>query len=369
VWGTSGSDVFAVGSDGTILHYDGTTWSPMSSGTTKGLRGVWGSSGSDVFAVGSDGTILHYDGSDWNPMSNPGGYHYAVWGSSGIDVFVVGNNGSIVHYDGTTWSAMTSGTGLELLGAWGSSYNDVFAVGGYGAILHYHALKLAQTVQPGTTILAGEPITFTLSFSNTGTVAATGVLITDVVPVEVTDPAYHSSHPITPTGSVSYTWLLGELPPGVGGVITVTGVVSSGLPPLHAFSNTVIITAAMVDGDLPHNRDSVWVSIQAAPLAVDDAYTTSRNVPLVVGVPGVLANDDDLNDDPLTAVLHSLPLTGTLVLNPNGSFIYTPALSFVGTDTFTYHATDAISDSNLATVTVLVEPRYLLYLPLVVEGR
>jgi hypothetical protein len=62
VWGSSGSDVFAVGSGGTILHYDGTGWSAMSSGTNGLLGGVWGSSGSDVFAVGLHGTILHYGG-------------------------------------------------------------------------------------------------------------------------------------------------------------------------------------------------------------------------------------------------------------------------------------------------------------------
>jgi hypothetical protein len=54
--------VFAVGWEGTIVHYDGAAWSAMSSGTTNDLSGVWGSSGSDVFAVGGGGTILHYSG-------------------------------------------------------------------------------------------------------------------------------------------------------------------------------------------------------------------------------------------------------------------------------------------------------------------
>jgi hypothetical protein len=58
----SSSDVFAVGSAGTILHYDGEGWSAMSSGTTNGLSGVWGSSGSDVFAVGDGGNIVHHGG-------------------------------------------------------------------------------------------------------------------------------------------------------------------------------------------------------------------------------------------------------------------------------------------------------------------
>ena len=42
----------------------------MSSGTTDNLESVWGSSGDDVFAVGGGGTILHYEGSAWSDMSS-----------------------------------------------------------------------------------------------------------------------------------------------------------------------------------------------------------------------------------------------------------------------------------------------------------
>ncbi|MBW1786259.1 MAG: hypothetical protein JRK53_06510, partial [Deltaproteobacteria bacterium] len=56
IWGASSSNVFAVGELGTILHYNGSKWSVMSSGTTVTLKSVWGSSGTDVFAVGNFGT-------------------------------------------------------------------------------------------------------------------------------------------------------------------------------------------------------------------------------------------------------------------------------------------------------------------------
>jgi hypothetical protein len=68
IWGSSSSDIFAVGDSGIILHYNGSSWSPMGSGTTNALFGVWGSSSSDVFAAGDYGTILHYDGSSWSSM-------------------------------------------------------------------------------------------------------------------------------------------------------------------------------------------------------------------------------------------------------------------------------------------------------------
>ena len=50
--GNGPGDVFAVGWNGTILHYDGTSWSGMASATSASIEGVWGSSPSDIFAVG-----------------------------------------------------------------------------------------------------------------------------------------------------------------------------------------------------------------------------------------------------------------------------------------------------------------------------
>ena len=46
-------------------------WRQMYSGTTTQLWDVWGSSPSDVFVVGDNSTILHYDGTSWSPMDNP----------------------------------------------------------------------------------------------------------------------------------------------------------------------------------------------------------------------------------------------------------------------------------------------------------
>jgi len=89
-----------------------------------------------------------------------------------------------------------------------------------------------------------------------------------------------------------------------------------------------------------------------APLANDDAYTTDEDTTLVVAALGVLTNDID--DDSLTAILDTGPSNGTLTLNADGSFTYTPALNFNGTDSFIYYANDGSLDSNFATVTITV---------------
>jgi len=57
-----------VGIWGSIIHYNGSSWSYMHSPATDLLLNIWGSSSSDVFAVGYGGTILHYNGSSWSSM-------------------------------------------------------------------------------------------------------------------------------------------------------------------------------------------------------------------------------------------------------------------------------------------------------------
>ena len=90
IWGIAENDVFAVGDKGTILHYDGATWSVMESGTTVDLRGVWGTSATNVYAVGYEGgTILHYDGLEWSTInSGTTNTLYNIWGSTASDIFI-----------------------------------------------------------------------------------------------------------------------------------------------------------------------------------------------------------------------------------------------------------------------------------------
>ena len=80
--------------------------------------------------------------------------------------------------------------------------------------------------------------------------------------------------------------------------------------------------------------------VNDAPVAADDGYATDEDTPLTVAAPGVLANDTDVDGETLTAVLVAGPTHGTLTLNADGSFTYTPAANYNGTDSFTYRAND-----------------------------
>ncbi|HET6577559.1 MAG TPA: hypothetical protein VFG66_04515 [Gemmatimonadales bacterium] len=109
VWGSSATNVFTVGFQvdetpsgeftvtGVVWHYDGTAWTPMSLPSAAVLNEVWGTSPTDVFAVGEDGAVLHYDGSAWTVTSPTRSALLAVWGSSPGDVFAAGAGGTILH--------------------------------------------------------------------------------------------------------------------------------------------------------------------------------------------------------------------------------------------------------------------------------
>jgi len=98
--------------------------------------------------------------------------------------------------------------------------------------------------------------------------------------------------------------------------------------------------------------------ITVAEMPLWHGYVVSEEGTLTVSaVNGVLANDFDIDGDTLTAVLDTGPANAAaFTLNPDGSFTYTPVVDFNGVDTFTYHAHDGSGDSNIATVTIRVDP-------------
>lgn len=98
---------------------------------------------------------------------------------------------------------------------------------------------------------------------------------------------------------------------------------------------------------------TVFVPNQS-PVAQNDSYTTNYNTALTISAPGVLGNDSDPDNDTLTALKVSDPAHGTLTLNANGSFTYTPTAGYSGADSFTYKANDGTVDSTIATVSITV---------------
>jgi hypothetical protein len=139
----SADTVFGVGEDGAIEFRVGEKWASQLSPTTKPLHDVSGTSDSDVWAVGEEGTIIHWDGTYWadetplNDEDKPYPTFWAVWAASPVSVFAVGNNGVALHYNGTDWTELPTGVDNVLYAIYGVSEDNVWATGNKGSVLHY----------------------------------------------------------------------------------------------------------------------------------------------------------------------------------------------------------------------------------------
>ena len=94
--------------------------------------------------------------------------------------------------------------------------------------------------------------------------------------------------------------------------------------------------------------------INDAPVAGNNTYQTRKATRVDTPAPGLLQNDTDVDSTSLTAVLRRQPYHGTLTLQANGAFRYTPKVGFAGTDTFVYRAADGDLESADATVSITV---------------
>ncbi len=158
-------------------------------------------------------------------------------------------------------------------------------------------------------------------------------------------------------GSGDYIPTEGELifPPGVTSLpvhVTVKG--DAAVEPTETFfvNLSAPVNAAIGDGQgvgTIFNDDGPGV-----PTAVNDSYAVQLNTPLSVPAPGILANDDARQGGAMTAILVRNVEHGTLALNANGGFVYTPAANYAGPDSFVYRATTVNGGSNDAVVSFAV---------------
>ncbi len=96
--------------------------------------------------------------------------------------------------------------------------------------------------------------------------------------------------------------------------------------------------------------------VNDAPVANEDNYQTNEDTELSIPAEvGVLVNDTDVDDeDSLSASVVESTTSGNLVLNNDGSFVYTPNENFNGTDSFIYAALDEAGEQDQTTVTITV---------------
>lgn len=170
IWGSGPSDVWVVGSAGSILHFDGAAWALLpkgDAGTAQTLFTVWGSGPSDVWAASTERVLFHSDGwhgggakfdlvrgSDaWRKrlddveQAQPQGKFrvWNLWGSGPNDLWMAPSD-SIRCWHASGYAAgdvdwipvldYFPSSDPDFFGIWGSAANDVWLVGSQGKILH-----------------------------------------------------------------------------------------------------------------------------------------------------------------------------------------------------------------------------------------
>jgi VCBS repeat-containing protein len=296
----------------------------------------------------TDSTIIAAFSNAWfGSPTLPDGFLMGAYGGSGVGLSTTADAVNLFdaagnRITGVSFGASTTGISFDNAAGLGSATLPLPAVssltvaGTHGAFI---AADGTETGSPGTIIPDVAPIALPDTVATAEDTAATFNVLGndtdadgDIVKILSFTQTGHGTVTGTANGNMTYT-------------------------PAANFNGSDSFTYTISDGKGGTATATVSIAVSAvndAPVAVGESLTTNEDVPLTVVGAGVLTNDTDAENNPLTAVLVSGTSHGTLTLNANGSFVYTPAANFNGTDSFTYKANDGTADSNVATVTITV---------------
>ncbi|MFH2011002.1 MAG: hypothetical protein ABI333_30665 [bacterium] len=149
IWGTSSSNVYAVGEtstgtgfEGVLVRYDGVVWSRLVLPYQGPLQSIWGSGPNDVYVAGHDQSFLHFDGSQWSAVQGaPTGGVTSLWGTGPDEVWAVVDF-QIWRFDGAGWSVLDTGSLWPIEQVWASSASDIYGSdsGFASPILHFNGV-------------------------------------------------------------------------------------------------------------------------------------------------------------------------------------------------------------------------------------
>jgi len=172
-WGTSSTDMYSVGDGGTILHFDGTTWTKMQSGTALDLQNIWGTDDQHIWTAGwnfhtGKAEVLIYDGSTWQEDALELSGEAYKWGLSSVwacdsaqipCTFVSGSQlfrRSVLgnwRLDDSDRIGNHESTGSYIgVGIRGNTPNDLIAAGSWGFAAHWNGkswFQFKEMFEPG----------------------------------------------------------------------------------------------------------------------------------------------------------------------------------------------------------------------------
>ena len=314
-------------------------------------------------AFGESGvSIEYYDGTIWS-STEPLVATAIRW----VVGSVLGNStGHQAGFQATIGSGVAVGTLIEnratlIANAIGATAVAITTVGSPPNL----AISKTDSTDP---VEPGALLGYTITYGNTGAASAGNVVVTDPIP---TNTSYVSGSASGEAGvTIQYydgtvwsstepsivraiRWVMGTLDTGVTGQQARFQVI---LAPDVPGGSLIENRATITSDQTPQTAIQITTVTNQPPVAVNDAYSTNEDTTLNITAPGVLGNDTDIDSPNLTAILVSNVSNGTLILNSNGNFTYAPNPNWNGTDSFAYMANDGIANSNVATVTITVNP-------------
>ena len=252
---------------------------------------VWRNDGGTFTDISAGLTGVRRCSVAWGDYDNDGDLD--ILAAGGTDS---GNVTQVWRNDGGTFSNIAAGvTPVEWCSvAWGDYDNDLDldillagSISGFGTTELWRnddCIDLALSKRANRpAVKPGGTIRYTVMYTNTGFEVVQGVVLTDVVPVQLRDVQYtHSGAVITPTGVLSYVWNIADLAPTAGGTVTVTVTVRDDAQLGSIFTNTAEIYSPL-DVTATYRRSDVGTGV-AFPAETVDPPMNATGVALDSGL-------------------------------------------------------------------------------------
>jgi len=280
--------------------------------------------------------------------------------------FVSASNGGVTNAGIVTWSLGSMASGavsnltLTVTAPVSGSLTNIASVGsptGDPNLTNNLTPPVITTVTPVADVGIGKSgpaaatfntnIVYTISVTNFGPSTASGILVTDSLPVGV---AFVSAVPVTSTNALGQViWSLGNLAAGSTSNLTLTVVSTT----LGSVTNLASIGSPTLDPSLTNNISQPVVSLvtNIPPIANPDTYSVTENGGTNTFSP--LINDLVRNPGG-TLSLVSVSTTNGSAITSGTNVLFIPATNYFGTVTLNYTITDNVGGTNSTTITVLV---------------
>lgn len=155
ILGTAADDIYAVGSNGVVIHYDGTSWASLTLPDdvgTNNFRALWIDDGGRVTVTGANGALLEGNavaGWDFIGALSPGTTLQAAWGSGANYRVLGGDNAALWHYN-FSWNPEPAPVNNNITDMWGFAPDDIWAVGLGGVVIHWNGALWEEAETPAS---------------------------------------------------------------------------------------------------------------------------------------------------------------------------------------------------------------------------